>query len=46
MFPRACIMTAGLQGLPLDARAPAAMVGFLLHQHGLGQASMTLTYGR
>lgn len=32
--------------LPLDRDVSAAMVGFFLHQHQLGQATMTVTYGR
>ncbi|TCJ14988.1 YbhB/YbcL family Raf kinase inhibitor-like protein [Parasulfuritortus cantonensis] len=32
--------------LPLDANAPAAMVGFYLHQNTLGKAVLTGRYGR
>ena len=32
--------------LPLQANASGAMVGFLLHQHGIGTATLTLRYGR
>jgi len=32
--------------LPLDENASAAMVGFFLHQHQLGRAVLTATYGR
>jgi hypothetical protein len=32
--------------IPVDDKAPAAMVGFLIHQNSLGEASLTATYGR
>lgn len=31
--------------LPVDAEASAAMVGFMVHAHSLGKASLTVTYG-
>jgi hypothetical protein len=35
-----------VKDLPLDEKAPAAMVGFYLHQNLLGKAVLTATYGR
>jgi Raf kinase inhibitor-like YbhB/YbcL family protein len=35
-----------VEALPLDAAAPAAMVGFFLNQHQLGRAVITAVYGR
>ncbi len=35
-----------LASLPLDATAPAAMVGFYIQQNKLAEASVTLRYGR
>jgi Raf kinase inhibitor-like YbhB/YbcL family protein len=32
--------------LPVDAKASAAFVGFNLHSHTLGKATLTATYGR
>jgi len=32
--------------LPLDASAPAAMVGYYLHQNMLGKATLMARYGR
>ncbi|MDA8230569.1 MAG: YbhB/YbcL family Raf kinase inhibitor-like protein [Magnetospirillum sp.] len=32
--------------LPLDSQTSAAMVGFMLHAHDIGKASLTATYGR
>jgi phosphatidylethanolamine-binding protein (PEBP) family uncharacterized protein len=32
--------------LPLDENAPAAMVGFYLHQNLLGKAVLNARYGR
>jgi Raf kinase inhibitor-like YbhB/YbcL family protein len=35
-----------VDSLPLDARAPGAMVGYYLTMNRLGQASFTRTFGR
>ena len=35
-----------VDSLPLDAKAPGAMVGYYLNMNSLGKASFTRTYGR
>lgn len=35
-----------VDGLPLDAQASAAMVGFMVNAHALGKASLTALYAR
>lgn len=35
-----------VDNLPLDDQSSGAMVGFMLHSHGIGRASLTAVYGR
>jgi Raf kinase inhibitor-like YbhB/YbcL family protein len=35
-----------VESLPLDATASGAMVGYYLHQHSVGKATLTARYGR
>ncbi len=40
------IWALDVEALSLDQDASAAMVGFFLHQHQLGKAELTVSYGR
>lgn len=43
---RFVVHALNVEHLPLDANTSGALVGFMLHQHSLGSAAITATYGR